>query len=140
MQQGPSGMMPPKYFCDFCQKPGHSTDRCFKNPQNPQSQGMFSPPFGGGNGGGFPGKMQGPPKYFCQICQKGGHTADRCFKNPQNTGMNAGGPQRSNVPRFCANCQQPGHTADRCQKGGEGGGNYGFPMMPGQQDQGQESD
>lgn len=99
------------YFCNICNKSGHTPDRCFKNPSNPRFEG------------GGPSGMQGgfmPPKYFCDICQKPGHTADRCFKNnqggPLNPGDIGGGRPGGKPSFFCDFCKKPGHTADRCFK------------------------
>jgi len=126
-QSGLGSKPPSKYYCDICQKPGHSSDRCYKNPQNAQPQGMFGSPFGPSDP--FGGKMQGPSKYFCEICNKSGHTADRCFKNPQNSGMTSG-PQRSTIVR-CQACGGAGHSAESCLNAiqGDNKGYSGFPMI-----------
>ena len=57
------GREPDTRFCTHCNKPGHTTDRCFKlHPE------------------------QMPANWFCEICKKPGHFSSAC---PQKTNLNS---------------------------------------------------
>jgi len=68
--QGPS-----KYFCEICNKSGHTADRCFKNPQN---SGMTSGP-------------QRSNIVRCQACGGSGHMAENCLNAIQGDNKGYGG-------------------------------------------------
>jgi hypothetical protein len=90
--QNSNGMM-----CTFCNKAGHTADRCFKNP-NAQGQNQQRPP------------MQ------CSICNKTGHTAEKCFKNPNSNQQQMGQNQMGQNQMQCPICNKMGHTAEKCFK------------------------
>ena len=65
-------------MCTYCNKDGHTEDRCFKK----KSKEKNKKPKGGGKGGNKGVKE-------CSHCKKKGHTQDRCFQlHPELKGKN----------------------------------------------------
>lgn len=65
--------------CTFCGKPGHTTERCFKNPQSASF-------------GQQPGQsMQQRQPKICSYCGKVGHEELSCFKKQKDEGGNPSG-------------------------------------------------
>ena len=65
-----------KVVCEFCQKPGHSADKCYKKGDS-QNQCTFCQRKGHTEDKCYKKRDSGDK---CSYCQRTGHSVDRCYK------------------------------------------------------------
>ena len=65
-----------KVVCEFCQKPGHSADKCYKKGDS-QNQCTFCQRRGHTEDKCYKKRYSGDK---CSYCQRTGHSVDRCYK------------------------------------------------------------
>lgn len=80
--------------CSYCNKPGHTANQCWNNPN-----GSRRPP-------------DNPPgRQTCNNCGKPGHAASECWNKSNNGG---GSGQPPNNSKRCGTCGKMGHATSVC--------------------------